>query len=253
MRFNEPTNYKEFRQNARDQDNIGVWQSIKDEPYISRRFGLKKYMGWTEDEIVENEKMVLEERFDPKDAADFAELGGGAGGGFGGGFGGGLPGGGLGLGPGVGDLGGAGGEFGDLGGDMGGGAMGGAAGVAPVGAGMGESEMTIGRTRLAEAPVTSADLKPAPRAIDDAGSAQTPNDDLFPVGADVEDHPDFVRDGGFKISLSLLQKVRKSQLTRRVENSKRMKMIQKVYQTPPDDMGGLGGMGGGMGGGLGGL
>ena len=36
-------------------------------------------------------------------------------------------------------------------------------------------------------------------------------------------------------------------MSRRVENSKRMKMIQKVYVTPADDDGGLGG--GGLGGG----
>jgi len=255
MHFNEPTNYDEFKQNARDQDNISVWQSIKDEPYISRRFGLKKYMGWTEDEIVENEKMVMEERFDPKDATDFAELGagGGFGGGFGGGLGGGLGGGQMGLGPGVGDLGGGVGAdgFGDLGADMAGGVMTGATGGAPGGAGIGgfgETEMIIGKRTLTEAPVTAGDLKPAPQSVDDLGHSQTPNDNLFPVGADVEDHPDAIG-GGFKITLSLLQKVRKSQLTRRVENSKRMKMIQKVYKTPSEE-GGLGGLGGGLGGGL---
>ena len=41
-------------------------------------------------------------------------------------------------------------------------------------------------------------------------------------------------------------------MSRRVENSKRMKMIQKVYVTPAEDEFGGGGLGGGgLGGGLG--
>ncbi len=245
MCFNDPTNYKDFQDNARDQDQISVWSSVKDEPFISRRFALEKYMNWTADEVARNERMVLEERFDPKDANDFAEMGQG-------GFGGGAlpppPGGELGLAPGggtFGDLssGGALGDLGATGADMAGGGM----AMTGVGGGMGESVEMKRDQKLIEAPITGADLKPAPAADAKSGSVETPDDKLFPVGSDVDGHEDSIRDGGFLITMKMLQKVRKSHMTRRIENSKRMKMIQKVYKTPPEDSG-LGGLGGGLGG-----
>jgi hypothetical protein len=249
MRFNEPNNYEDFKNNARDQDNIAVWSSVKDEPYISRRFSLKKYMNWTDDEIVENERMILEERFEPKDAEAFSSLGDS---GIGGGLGSMPPMGGdsLGLGPGSDSFGGGIGD--DLGGATGADAMGG--GTAMTGAlgggGLGESEEMRFSELLIEAPITSSDLKSAPASSDEIGSAQTPNDDLFPLGADVDGHEDFIHGGGQQIKLSMLQKVRKSHMTRRVENSKRMKMVQRIYVTPDDNDSGLGGLGGGGGFGL---
>jgi hypothetical protein len=254
MMFNEPTNYDDFKNNARDQDNIAVWSSVKDEPYISRRFALIKYMNWTEDEVVENERMILEERFDPKEAEAFGELGGGAGAGLGS-----MPpppGGDLGLGPGTGNFGDmGGGDMGDIGAtgaDMGGGgmAMTGAAGAG----GFGEDvEAMKFLDLITEAPITGADLKAAPEASDELGRAETPDDKLHPVGANIEGHEDFINSGGQDITLGMLQKVRKSHMSRRVENSKRMKMIQKVYVTPAEDEFGGGGLGGGGlgGGGLG--
>lgn len=245
-----PTNYDDFKQNARDQDNINVWASVKDEPDISRRFSRKKYLNWTDDDIVENERMVLEERFSPKDANDFAELGG-PGGGFGGGA---LPpptGGELGLGSqgpgGFGDLSGADLAGGGIGGDMSGGAgMGAAAGGAPMGGGgFGESRKMKKRT-LKE--FSADDMKAAKPAMTDTPTQETPDDDLFPVGANVEGSPDWMRGGGFKITLKMLQDVRKSHMSRRIETEKRLKMIQKVYQTPTEE--GPGGLGGGLGGGL---
>ena len=99
---------------------------------------------------------------------------------------------------------------------------------------------------LTEAPITGADLKPAPEASDEFGRAETPDDDLHPIGANIGGHEDFINSGGQDITLEMLQKVRKSHMARRVENSKRMKMIQKVYVTPAEDElgGGLGGAGG---------
>ncbi len=244
MEFNEPTNYEDFKNNARDQDNIAVWSSVKDEPYISRRFALKKYMNWTEDEIVENERMILEERFDPKDAEDFAELGG-----AGAGMGGALPppgGDALGLGPGTGGFGDMGGGMGDMGASGADAAGGGMAMTGAMGGagGFGEAEDMKFSEILTEAPISGSDLKAAPEASDEAGRAITPRDQLHPVGADVDGHEDFINGGGQKITLKMLQKVRKSHMARRVENSKRMKMIQKVYKTPSEE-GGLGGLGGG--------
>jgi hypothetical protein len=248
MNFNEPTNYDDYKNNARDQDNIQIWASVKDEPYVSRRFALEKYMNWTPDEIARNERMILEERFDPKEAMDLEGMDGGIGGGMGG-----MPpmgGDSLGLGPG-------GANFGDMGGDMGGdiggtgmdSAGGGMAMTGGVGGGggFGEAEEVKFRELISEAPITAADLKVAPEASDEFGRSESPDDLLHPVGANMTGHEDFINNGGQTVTLAMLQKVRKSHMSRRVENSKRMKMIQKVYVTPADDDGGLGG--GGLGGG----
>jgi len=248
MNFNMPTNYEDYKNNARDQDNIQIWASVKDEPYVSRRFALEKYMNWTPDEIARNERMILEERFDPKEAMDLEGMDGGIGGGMGG-----MPpmgGDSLGLGPG-------GANFGDMGGDMGGdiggtgmdSAGGGMAMTGGVGGGggFGEAEEVKFRELISEAPITAADLKVAPEASDEFGRSESPDDQLHPVGANMTGHEDFINNGGQTVTLAMLQKVRKSHMSRRVENSKRMKMIQKVYVTPADDEGGLGG--GGLGGG----
>lgn len=241
-----PTNYEDYKQNAIDQDNINLWASIKDEPDVSRRFARIKYLNWSQDEVVENERMVLEERFSPQEATDFAELGGGPGGG---GFGGALPpppgGGGMGLEPnaagGFTDL--SAGEFAGAptgiggGGEAGGMALGNAGAVGGVG-----EEATMRKNKRILAEIDAADLTPAKRKIADVPTEETPDDELFPVGADVEGHEDFFRDGGFKITLQMIQDVRKSHMSRRVETEKRLKMIQKVYRTPTEP--GVGGPGG---------
>jgi hypothetical protein len=231
MAFNPPTNFEEFKQNARDQDSISVWSTVKDEPHISRRFALKKYMNWTDGEIAENERMVLEERYSEADTADMGLGLGGMPGGLpppGGDFGfGGAP-----LGGGFG---------GDLGGALGGTEPGGAEGLGgmalpDLGAGVGESIMTD-RKILTEAPITADDLKPAKPVIDDTVIGISPDDKLFPVGAE-----DPIS-GGYKITLSMIRKVRQTHMSRRTENEKRLKMIKKVYGTPPEQEGGFGGMG----------
>ena len=246
LTFNPPTNWEEFRNNARDNDNIALWASIKDEPYVSRRFALQKYMNWTPEEVARNERMVLEERFDPREAEDFGQLG--AGGGMGG-MGGPPMGGGLGLGPSMGSFGGS--ELGtDMGGELGGGGDIGGGGLAMSGAGggFGEAEDMKFTDILTEA-ISSDDLKAAPLNNDEDIGSRGPKDELSPLGANVVDHPDIIRDGGFVISMKMLQKVRKTHMTRRMENSKRMKMVQKVYKTPAEDEFGGGGLGGDLGGG----
>jgi hypothetical protein len=142
---------------------------------------------------------------------------------------------------------------GDMGGDIGGTGMDSAGGGMAMtggvggGGGFGEAEEVKFRELISEAPITAADLKVAPEASDEFGRSESPDDLLHPVGAHMTGHEDFINNGGQTVTLAMLQKVRKSHMSRRVENSKRMKMIQKVYVTPADDDGGLGG--GGLGGG----
>jgi hypothetical protein len=61
-----PQNFSSYRQIELDNTRISAFQGIEPLPYISKRFALKRYLGWTEEEIMENEKMWREEREDPE-------------------------------------------------------------------------------------------------------------------------------------------------------------------------------------------
>jgi hypothetical protein len=59
--FNEPQNFGKYRQAEVDSVMMQVFTSIADAEYISKRFAMKRFLGMTEDEILENEKMWREE------------------------------------------------------------------------------------------------------------------------------------------------------------------------------------------------
>ena len=61
-----PQNFSSYRQIELDNTRISAFQGIEPLPYISKRFALKRYLGWTEEEIMENEQMWREEREDPE-------------------------------------------------------------------------------------------------------------------------------------------------------------------------------------------
>lgn len=61
LSFNEPQNFGKFRQAEVDSVLMQVFTSIADADYISKRFAMKRFLGMTEDEILENEKMWMEE------------------------------------------------------------------------------------------------------------------------------------------------------------------------------------------------
>ncbi len=244
MMFVEPDNYEDYKRNARDQDNINTWSSIKDDPTISKRFARKKYLNWTDDETVENERMVIEERGSIEDASNAEDVLGG--GGFGGGA---LPP----MGPemglpgdiGSGEIGTGGmtgmGEIGAMGGDAGaaGGVMSGAVG------GVGESEdKNMKMKDLMEAGLTSADIAPQYEKSGDENEEQTPDDKLFNIDGFYAGSEGPIGDP--IATLKMLGDIRKTQMSRRVEKRKRLKMIQQVYKSP-DEGGGAGGFGGGMG------
>jgi len=76
LTFNPPQNFGKFRQAEVDSVMINVFSSVADLPYMSKRFALKRFMGLTEDEILENESMVMEERGDTNYAdGDMAGMG----------------------------------------------------------------------------------------------------------------------------------------------------------------------------------
>lgn len=61
LRFAEPKNFSSYKQIELDNARVALFNNISDVPYISKRFALKKYLGLSEDEIIENEKMWKEE------------------------------------------------------------------------------------------------------------------------------------------------------------------------------------------------
>ena len=61
IRFQEPQNFSKFRQIELDSAQIGVFSSLAGTDYIAKRVLLRKYLGWSEDEILENEELWQEE------------------------------------------------------------------------------------------------------------------------------------------------------------------------------------------------
>lgn len=61
IRFNEPQSFGEYRQIELDGAKAGIFGQLEGSRYLSRRFILKKYLGLSESEILENEQMYLEE------------------------------------------------------------------------------------------------------------------------------------------------------------------------------------------------
>ena len=62
----EPQNFASYRQAELDTSRIGSFMQLEQISYLSKRFMLKRYLGLSEEEIVENEKMWKEERDQPE-------------------------------------------------------------------------------------------------------------------------------------------------------------------------------------------
>jgi hypothetical protein len=63
--FNPPQNFASYREAELDTTRVSTFNQLEQVPYLSKRFLLKRYLGLTEDEIRENEKMWQEERDEP--------------------------------------------------------------------------------------------------------------------------------------------------------------------------------------------
>ena len=61
LKFNKPQNFSSYRQTEVDGAVLGVYSQVAEIGHISRRFGLMKYAAWTEEEVLENERMWAEE------------------------------------------------------------------------------------------------------------------------------------------------------------------------------------------------
>ena len=62
----EPQNFASYRQSELDTSRIASFTQLEAMPYMSKRFMMKRFLGLTEEEIVENETLWAEERDDPE-------------------------------------------------------------------------------------------------------------------------------------------------------------------------------------------
>jgi len=65
IEFNPPQNFASYRESELDTSRVSTFGQLEQVPYLSKRFLLKRYLGLTEDEIQENEKLWNEERAKP--------------------------------------------------------------------------------------------------------------------------------------------------------------------------------------------
>jgi hypothetical protein len=62
----EPQNFASYRQAELDTSRIQAFTSLEPLPYMSKRFMMKRYLGLSDEEILENEQMWKEERDEPE-------------------------------------------------------------------------------------------------------------------------------------------------------------------------------------------
>jgi hypothetical protein len=68
LQFNEPQNFASYRQAEVDGARIGSFTQLEQYPYLSKRFLLTRYLGLTEEELSENERMWREEQGNSSEA-----------------------------------------------------------------------------------------------------------------------------------------------------------------------------------------
>lgn len=62
LQFFPPQNFRRYAQIERDSMAVNAFQALQDVPFIAKRILLERYLGWTEEEIIENERIWKEER-----------------------------------------------------------------------------------------------------------------------------------------------------------------------------------------------
>lgn len=64
LQFHPPQSFSQYRQIQIDSEQINVFSSLMQSEaakYVSKRYALQRYLGWTEEEVLENEKLWKEE------------------------------------------------------------------------------------------------------------------------------------------------------------------------------------------------
>jgi hypothetical protein len=67
--FQEPQNFASYRQAELDNQRIPTFTQVQQIPFMSNRFALKRFLGLSEEEIAENERMWREENDERLDTA----------------------------------------------------------------------------------------------------------------------------------------------------------------------------------------
>jgi hypothetical protein len=61
LKFNAPQNFAAYRQSELDTARVATFASLQEIPHMSKRFAMKRFLGMTQEEITENERMWREE------------------------------------------------------------------------------------------------------------------------------------------------------------------------------------------------
>ena len=61
LKFNSPQNFAAYRQSELDTARAATFSQVVQIPHLSKRFAMKRFLGLSEDEIKENEKLWREE------------------------------------------------------------------------------------------------------------------------------------------------------------------------------------------------
>lgn len=62
LTFTPPQNFASYRQAELDTTRVSVFQSLEQVPYMSKRFMMKRYLGLSQEEMIENEELWREEQ-----------------------------------------------------------------------------------------------------------------------------------------------------------------------------------------------
>lgn len=61
LKFNQPQNFAAYRQAELDTQRVSLYSQLQEIPFLSKRFTMKRFLGLTQEEISENEKLWGEE------------------------------------------------------------------------------------------------------------------------------------------------------------------------------------------------
>jgi hypothetical protein len=61
LKFNPPQNFAAYRQSELDTTRVATFAQLMEVPYMSKRFAMKRFLGITQEEITENERLWKEE------------------------------------------------------------------------------------------------------------------------------------------------------------------------------------------------
>ena len=62
LKFNPPMNFASQRQAELDGNRINTFNTVQAVPFMSKRFVLKRFLGLTDEEVAENERLWAEEK-----------------------------------------------------------------------------------------------------------------------------------------------------------------------------------------------